>query len=310
MKNFLKMLRSRRGISQAELARRLNKSRQAVNGFESSTYEPTMDVATQIATILNVPVSAIFAPDIESPIALIAQFETDEERLAFSEELMTISPSDRLQSVILVHEGACPRWDWDPWNKRQDGLPAIAVPCSTKRQFDEMAIWLRKHGCKSLDCAIGMGGYPYIAFFAADAKYARDQLSDWQPENAQPLPSTPALDEFVMDSQTLAMCIQALNDGSDEAIAFAEKCVLKSGNAEYSAHYKNLAKQMKDLRNRLAHGQMRMVRWSSEHSLLIEALHAAEVKARNSDNLTLAKTYFETRRTIEDQANTSRADWD
>jgi hypothetical protein len=113
-----------------------------------------------------------------------------------------------------------------------------------------------------------------------------------------------------MDGLTLAMCIQALNDGSDEAVAFSEKCLVKLGNAEYSAHYKKMGKQMQDLRNRLVHGQLHMIRWSSEHSLLIEALHAAEVKARNNDDMALAKTYFETRRTIEDQSNTSRADRD
>lgn len=81
MKNYLRMLRKRRGLTQAELARRLNKSRQAVNGFESESFVPTIDVANEIAVILDVPVSAIFAPDVESAIALIAQFETNEERM-------------------------------------------------------------------------------------------------------------------------------------------------------------------------------------------------------------------------------------
>jgi putative transcriptional regulator len=237
------LLRTRRNISQAELARRLNISRQAVNGFESESYEPTIDVANQIAAILNVPVSGIFTLDVVSAVALIAQFTTDKERLAFSEELRIISPSDRLQTVVLTHEGACPRWDWDPQGERTDGAPAIAIPCATKRQFDEMAIWLRKRGCKSLDCAIGMGGYPYLAFFAADLKYARDQLSEWQPKNAEPLPLAPALDEIVMDDGTLAMVIQALNDATDEAQAFSGKS-MQLDNAEYSAHYRKISKQM------------------------------------------------------------------
>lgn len=306
-KNYLRMLRSRRNITQAELARRLNKSRQAVNGFESESYEPTIGVANQIAAILDVPVSAIFQPDAESPVALIAQFENDEERLTFSQELMVVSPQDKLQTVILVHEGASPRWDWDPHGERTDGAPGIAVPCTTKKQFDEMAIWLRKRGCKILDCAIGMGGrWPYPAYFAADTTAARNRLLDWQPDEEAPSPLTPALDEFVMDGETLGTVIQALNTAADEAEVFANKCRLM-GHSDYSSHHLKIAKQMKQLCKRLGHEQSSLVRWSSEHSLLIEALHAAEVKARNSENMSLAKSYFETRQKIEDQANTKRS---
>lgn len=307
-KNYLRMLRARRNISQAELARRLNKTRQAVNGFEAENYEPSVSVATQIASILNVPVSAIFQPDVESPVALIAQFETDEERLAFQNELMVISPQDKLQTIVLGHEGACPRWDWDPQGQRTDGAPAIAVPCTTKKQFDEMVIWLRNQGCKNIDCAIGMGGgWPYLAFFAADIKYARDQLSDWQPDHAEPSPSTPALDELYMDSETWAMVVRSLNDATDEATCFLNKYHGSLQN-DYISHYRKMIEQMKALRNQMVHAQEGVTRWSSKHSLMIEALHAAEVKARNTEDMVLAKSYFETRRKIEDQANTAKAD--
>jgi len=307
-KNYLKMLRARRNISQAELARLLNKTRQAVNGFESQSYEPTISVANQIASILNVPVSAIFQPEMDSPVALIAQFETDEERLAFSRELQIVSPQDRLQTVVLGHEGASPRWDWDPQGQRTDGAPAIAVPCTTKKQFDEMAIWLRQKGCKNIDCAIGMGGrWPFLAFFAADTKYARDQLSEWQPEDAEPLPPAPALDDLNMDSETWAMVVRALNDATDEATRFIDKYqgAIQSG---YISHYRKMIEQMKELRNQMVHGQQSVTRWSSKHSLIIEALHAAEVKARNAQDMALAESYFKTRRKIEDQANTAKAD--
>lgn len=307
-KNYLRMLRSRRNISQAELARRLNISRQAVNGFEAENYEPSISVATQIAAILNVPVSAIFQTDMESPVALIAQFETDEERVKFQKELMIIFHQDKLQTVVLGHQGASPRWDWDPQAERTDGAPALAVPCSSKRQFDEMVIWLRQQGCKNIDCAIGMGGgWPYLAFFAADTKYARDQLSDWQPEDAEPLPPTPALDDLYMDQASWAMVVGALNDATDEATGFLNKY---HGNlqTDYISHYRQMIAQMKDLRNQMVHVQKGVTRWSSKHSLMIEALHAAEVKARNAEDMTLAKAYFETRRKIEDQANTADVD--
>jgi len=302
------VLRARRNISQAELARRLKKTRQAVNGFESASYEPTLDVANQIATILDVPVSAIFQPGIESAIALIAQFDSSAERAAFSEELQIVSPSDRLQTAVLAHQGASARWDWDPKGERTDGAPAIAIPCTTRRQFDEMSIWLRQKGCKTLDCAIGLGGdWPFLAFFAADVKYAREQLSDWQPDNAPSLPPVPALDEIVMDGETLGTVIRAIIDAADEAKVFSDKC-LHLGSNDYGSHYRKVCNQFIDLRNRLVHGQMGLVRWSSSHSLLIEALHAAEVKARNSGNMSLAKTYFEARQSIEDQANINRSD--
>lgn len=306
IKNYLKTLRSRRNISQAELARRLNKTRQAVNGFESATYEPTIDVANQIAMVLDVPVSAIFQPDIESAVALIAQFESDRQRQDFVTELQNVSPSDRLQTVVLAHEGECPRWDWDPRGERTDGAPAIAVPCSTKKQFDDMSIWLREHGCDVLDCAIGLGGrWPYLAFFAADVTYAREHLSDWAPGNGSS--QTPALDALVMHPELIGMVIRALVDASEEAETFAAKCI-RMGNDEYGRHYKNLAKQMMHLRNRLVHERSDLVRWSSDHSLLIEALLAAEVRARNLGDMLLAKSYFETRQRFEDQANIDRSE--
>lgn len=254
------------------------------------------------------PVSAIFQADVESPVALIAQFENDEDRLAYQNELMIISPQDKLQTVVLGHKGACPRWDWDPQGERTDGAPAIAVPCTTKRQFDEMTIWLRRRGCKNIDCAIGMGGgWPYLAFFAADTKYARDQLSDWQPDDAEPLPPTPALDELYMDPETWAMVVRALNDTTDEATSFLNK-YQGSLQTDYISHYRKMTLQMKELRNQMVHAQIGVTRWSFKHSLMVEALHAAEVKARNAEDMSLAKLYFETRRKIEDQANTSSAD--
>lgn len=221
---------------------------------------------------------------------------------------MLISPQDKLQTLVLGNEGSCPRWDWDPRGERTDGAPAIAIPCTTKRQFDEMAIWLRKRGCKIIDCGIGIGGrWPYLAYFAADPKYARDRLSDWQPADAEPLPPTPALDEIFMDGEILAIVIRALFDAADEAETFASKCQ-NMGHTDYSKHHSKLCKQMKELSNRLVHVQSGVLRWSSEHSLLIEALHAAEVKARNAGDLSLGKNYFEASQKIEDQANIRRTD--
>jgi putative transcriptional regulator len=52
----LKELRQLYQWSQADLARELGVSRQAVNGFESGKSDPSLDMAFKIATLLNVSI--------------------------------------------------------------------------------------------------------------------------------------------------------------------------------------------------------------------------------------------------------------
>lgn len=60
MKNRLKELRKTYGWSQADLARALKISRQAVNGFESGKFTPSLEMAFKIAGLFNVAIENIF----------------------------------------------------------------------------------------------------------------------------------------------------------------------------------------------------------------------------------------------------------
>lgn len=60
MKNRLKELRQLHQWSQADLARELGVSRQAVNGFESGKFDPSLDMAFKLANLFNVAIEDIF----------------------------------------------------------------------------------------------------------------------------------------------------------------------------------------------------------------------------------------------------------
>lgn len=284
-------------------------TRQSVHGIESGNYIPSMDLATQIAKILEVPVSVLFFPQEATgnmhvtPIALIADFDSSAERDTFGELLQKICASDTLQAVVRAREGSCPRWDWDPQGERTDGKPGIAIALQSQQQFDELAFWLRNNGCKSIDCGIGLDRFPTLAYFAADSKYARDRLPDCPLPDGTPSPvsSAPAIDEILLDEQTADIVQQGMLDAHAEAVAFSSKCYRMFGHKEYGAHYAIMADDILNLRERLRNGY-RVIRWSSDYALLSEGMLAAEVKARNDQNMELAKRYFLARKVIEKQA--------
>ncbi|MDO9245213.1 MAG: helix-turn-helix transcriptional regulator [Phenylobacterium sp.] len=60
MKNRLKVLRAERDWSQAELAARLDVSRQSVNAIETGKYDPSLPLAFKIARLFGLPIEAIF----------------------------------------------------------------------------------------------------------------------------------------------------------------------------------------------------------------------------------------------------------
>lgn len=60
MKNRLKVLRAERDWSQADLADRLNVSRQSINAIETGKYDPSLPLAFRIARIFELPIEAIF----------------------------------------------------------------------------------------------------------------------------------------------------------------------------------------------------------------------------------------------------------
>ena len=63
VKNCLKALRAERGWSQAELAERLDVSRQSVNAIETGKYDPSLPLAFRIARLFGQPIEAIFMED-------------------------------------------------------------------------------------------------------------------------------------------------------------------------------------------------------------------------------------------------------
>jgi putative transcriptional regulator len=60
LKNRLKVLRAERDWSQAELAARLDVSRQSVNAIETGKYDPSLPLAFRIARLFGQPIEAIF----------------------------------------------------------------------------------------------------------------------------------------------------------------------------------------------------------------------------------------------------------
>ena len=60
MKNRLKVLRAERDWSQAELAGRLDVSRQAVNAIETGKHAPSLGLAFKISRVFDMPIETIF----------------------------------------------------------------------------------------------------------------------------------------------------------------------------------------------------------------------------------------------------------
>jgi len=63
MKNRLKVLRAERDWSQADLADRLEVSRQSVNAIETGKYDPSLPLAFRIAKLFELPIEQIFSQD-------------------------------------------------------------------------------------------------------------------------------------------------------------------------------------------------------------------------------------------------------
>ena len=76
MKNRLKELRQQHQWSQSDLARELGVSRQAVNGFESGKFDPSLDMAFKIASLFDVALEDVFIYEVKNPMqTLVEQFQ-------------------------------------------------------------------------------------------------------------------------------------------------------------------------------------------------------------------------------------------
>lgn len=63
MNNHVRELRNDRGWSQADLAERLDVSRQTVNAIETGKYDPSLPLAFRIARLFGRSIESIFEPD-------------------------------------------------------------------------------------------------------------------------------------------------------------------------------------------------------------------------------------------------------
>ena len=60
MKNRLRDLRAERGWSQADLAEKLDVSRQTINAIETEKYDPSLPLAFKIAELFGMRIEEIF----------------------------------------------------------------------------------------------------------------------------------------------------------------------------------------------------------------------------------------------------------
>lgn len=63
MKSRLRELRAERGWSQAELADRLEVSRQSVNALETGKYDPSLPLAFRLARLFSMRIEEIFTDE-------------------------------------------------------------------------------------------------------------------------------------------------------------------------------------------------------------------------------------------------------
>jgi len=63
MENRLRVLRAERNLSQADLAEKLDVSRQTVNAIETGRYDPSLPLAFKIAALFGMKIEDIFVPN-------------------------------------------------------------------------------------------------------------------------------------------------------------------------------------------------------------------------------------------------------
>jgi putative transcriptional regulator len=63
MKNRLRVLRAERDWSQADLAQRLEVSRQSVNAIETGKFDPSLPLAFKVARLFGTTIEGIFTDE-------------------------------------------------------------------------------------------------------------------------------------------------------------------------------------------------------------------------------------------------------
>ena len=65
MNNRLKVLRAEHDWTQAQLAHKLEVSRQTVNAIEKGKFDPSLPLAFRIARLFELPIEEVFQPEEE-----------------------------------------------------------------------------------------------------------------------------------------------------------------------------------------------------------------------------------------------------
>lgn len=107
----IKEIRTQRGMTQGELARRINKSKSAVCGYESEAQVPPSEVLVSIASVLNVSLDYLVGFEMEEPVSL-KKLTYQQKRLInllLEEFLNPTNSSPRLsqQQITIVQELMC-----------------------------------------------------------------------------------------------------------------------------------------------------------------------------------------------------------
>jgi len=69
VRNRLRVLRAERDWTQADLAEKLEVSRQTVNALETGKYDPSLPLAFRIAKLFGVTIEEIFRPEEEAVLS-------------------------------------------------------------------------------------------------------------------------------------------------------------------------------------------------------------------------------------------------
>lgn len=77
MKNRLKVLRAERNWSQADLAERLEVSRQTINAIETEKYDPSLPLALKIGRLFDQCVEKIFLDEAAGDPSLLRRDRSD-----------------------------------------------------------------------------------------------------------------------------------------------------------------------------------------------------------------------------------------
>lgn len=107
----IKEIRTQRGLAQNELAKRINKSKSAVCGYETEAQVPPLEVLVSIASVLNVSLDYLVGFEMEEPIS-VANLTNQQKKiinLILEEFSRPTNSSPKLspQQITIIQELIC-----------------------------------------------------------------------------------------------------------------------------------------------------------------------------------------------------------